>query len=62
MENFVENIIESQSREIEQMTAWLNKWYINRENYYEYQAMMDDYKVLKGDQLDQIFLEDMIFH
>jgi len=62
MKDFADKIIETQSREIEQMKIWLDKWYANRENNYEYQAMMDDYEGLKGEQLDQAFLEDMIFH
>ncbi len=62
MEEFAEKIIETQSREIEQMNEWLDKWYADRENNYEYQAMMGDYKDLEGEQLDLVFLEDMIFH
>lgn len=62
MKEFAEKIIETQNREIEQMNKWLDKWYADKENYYEYQAMMSDYKELSGNQLDQVFLEEMIFH
>lgn len=62
MKNFADKIIETQSKEIEQMKEWLNKWYADKENNYEYQSMMCDYEGLKGEQLDQVFLEDMIFH
>jgi uncharacterized protein (DUF305 family) len=62
MKNFADKIIETQSKEIEQMKVWLDKWYADRESEYEYQAMMNDYEGLKGEQLDQIFLKDMIFH
>ena len=62
MKKFADKIIETQSREIEQMNEWLDKWYPDRENYYEYQAMMGDYENIEGEQLDQVFLQDMIFH
>lgn len=62
MKVFADKIIETQSREIELMNEWLDKWYTDQENNYEYQAMMGDYTDLEGDQLDLVFLEDMIFH
>jgi uncharacterized protein (DUF305 family) len=62
MKEFAEKIIKTQSREIEQMKGWIDKWYADWDNDYEYQAMMGDYENIEGEQLDQVFLQDMIFH
>ena len=59
---FAEGIIRTQSAEIEQMTNWLESWYPDRSHQVEYQPMMRDLSMLKGDLLDQAFLEDMIPH
>ncbi|MEX2445247.1 MAG: DUF305 domain-containing protein [Alkalispirochaeta sp.] len=64
MEAFAETIIETQTREIEQMHAWLEQWYPERapEAEAEYTPMMRDYSDLSGDELDLAFLQDMIPH
>ena len=59
---FAEGIIRTQSAEIEQMTTWLENWYPDRSHQVDYQPMMRDLDMLKGDALDQAFLEDMIPH
>ena len=59
---FAEGIIRTQSAEIEQMTTWLENWYPDRSHQVDYQPMMRDLEMLKGDVLDQAFLEDMIPH
>lgn len=59
---FAEGIIRTQSAEIEQMTIWLESWYPDRNHQVDYQPMMRDLDTLKGDELDQAFLEDMIPH
>ena len=59
---FAEGIIRTQSTEIEQMTTWLENWYPDRSHQVDYQSMMRDLDQLKGDVLDQAFLEDMIPH
>ncbi len=59
---FAEGIIRTQSAEIEQMTTWLENWYPDRSHQVDYQPMMRDLEMLKGDALDQAFLEDMIPH
>lgn len=43
MKEFAENIIETQSNEIEEMEKYLAEWYPNRTNDYEYQPMMRNY-------------------
>lgn len=59
---FAEGIIKTQSAEIEQMTAWLESWYPDKSHQVDYQPMMRDLSMLKGDLLDQAFMEDMIPH
>lgn len=59
---FADQIITSQTAEIEQMNNHLNNWYPARDNDYNYEPMMDDYSELESPQLEQAFLEDMIFH
>jgi len=62
MKKFAKDIIEIQTNEIEEMKKYLNKWYPNKTNNYEYQPMMGDYEGLEGEELDYHFLKDMIFH
>lgn len=44
------------------MAIWLENWYPDRNHQVDYQPMMRDLETLKGDVLDQAFLEDMIPH
>lgn len=62
MRQFAETIIETQSREIEQMQEWLERWYFDRSREVDYEPMMGDYSGLSGDRLDRLFLEEMIPH
>lgn len=62
METFAETIIQTQSEEIELMQNFLNEWYPNEPHEVEYEPMMGDYENLRGDELDQAFLQDMIPH
>ncbi|WP_303869278.1 DUF305 domain-containing protein [Acetobacterium wieringae] len=62
MKNFADDIIKTQSAEIEQMKSWLDTWYPNEDHSVDYQPMMRDLTGLKGDAVDQAFLQDMIFH
>lgn len=62
MRKFAKDIIEVQTQEIEEMEKYLAEWYPDRTNNYQYQPMMGDYEGLTGEELDQAFLEDMIFH
>jgi len=59
---FAEGIIKTQSAEIEQMTTWLKNWYPDRSHQADYQPMMRNLEIFKGNALDQAFLEDMIPH
>jgi len=62
MRAFAEEIIETQSAEFGQMEAWLATWYPERDTAVDYTPMMRDLTGLRGDDLDQAFLEDMIPH
>lgn len=62
MRAFGESIVESQSRQIEQMTAWLDEWYPDADTTVAYEPMMRDLTGLTGDRLDRVFLQDMIGH
>lgn len=62
MKKFADDIIRTQSAEIEQMKIWLDTWYPNADHAVDYQPMMRDLRNLQGDALDQAFLQDMIFH
>jgi len=62
MREFAQKIIDTQSREVKQMRAWLAAWYPGRDTTVDYTPMMRDLSALRGDALDQAFLEDMIPH
>lgn len=62
MKRFAQEIIRVQSAEIEQMRRWLNEWYRGRNFRVTYTPMMRDLNSLRGNALDQAFLEDMIMH
>ncbi|MGM0420701.1 MAG: DUF305 domain-containing protein [Bacillota bacterium] len=62
MRDFADDIISTQSEEIEEMNSYLDNWYPDRESDYDYEPMMGDYTDLNGSQMDQAFLEDMILH
>ena len=56
------SIVEGQTAEVEQMQAWLDEWYPDESTSTDYEPMMRDLEDLSGDELDQVFLEDMIGH
>lgn len=56
------SIVEGQTAEVEQMRAWLAEWYPDRSTSADYEPMMRDLEDLSGDELDRVFLEDMIGH
>ncbi len=62
MKRFAEAIIRTQSEEIEQMAAWLEAWYPEKDHDINYQPMMRDLENLTGESLDWAFIEDMIPH
>jgi uncharacterized protein (DUF305 family) len=62
MRAFAEDIIKTQSSEIDQMTLFLKTWYPAQNHEIEYQPMMRELEGLRGDALDRAFLEDMIPH
>lgn len=62
MRTFGAGIVATQSAQIEQMRAWLARWYPGRSTDVDYQPMMRDLSEVSGDRLDREFLEDMIGH
>lgn len=62
MRAFATSIVETQTREVEQMRGWLASWYPGRDAAVDYAPMMRDLTGLRGDALDRAFLEDMIPH
>jgi uncharacterized protein (DUF305 family) len=62
MRAFATSIIETQTREVEQMRSWLATWYPGRGTAVDYMPMMRDLTGLRGDALDRAFLADMIPH
>ena len=62
MREFGESIVESQTAQIDQMEEWLAEWYPDRPGSVDYRPMMRDLDDLAGDELDRVFLEDMVGH
>jgi uncharacterized protein (DUF305 family) len=62
MEAFALEIIDTQSAEVARMQEWLATWYTGQDISVDYEPMMRDLSGLTGDQLDQVFLEDMVGH
>lgn len=56
------SIIDSQTREVSELRAWLAAWYPKATTGVTYQPMMRDLKGLSGAALEQAFLEDMPAH
>lgn len=56
-----ESIVTTQTAEIEQLRAWLDRWYPDVEPAAG-SPMMRDLTGLEGDALDRAFLEDMVMH
>lgn len=58
-----ENIISAQEQEIASMKAWYETWYgTPYQANGKYMPMMRDLSKLQGDDLDYVFLQDMIVH
>jgi len=62
MREFADSIATTQSAQIDQMTSWLTEWYPDQPPADDYDPMMRDLAGLSGDELDLVFLEDMITH
>ena len=59
---FGASIVETQSAQIDLMNGWLARWYPGRATDVDYEPMMRDLSGLSGDELDEVFLRDMIAH
>ncbi len=62
MQDFAALIIEVQQDEIAQMRGWLDEWYGDDTHDADYEPMMRDLTGLEPDEVDRVFLEDMIPH
>ena len=62
MRDLGRSIVEGQTAEVEQMREWLARWYPDAPTDADYEPMMRDLSGLSGDRLDQVFLEDMVWH
>jgi uncharacterized protein (DUF305 family) len=62
MRRLGEDVVRTQTAQIEQMTAWLDDWYPDQSLDVGYEPMMRDLTDLSGDRLDRTFLVDMVPH
>ncbi|HEY0964311.1 MAG TPA: DUF305 domain-containing protein [Candidatus Paceibacterota bacterium] len=63
IKTLVEGIITAQEKEIADMQRWYKEWYgVDYKNAETYQPMMQDLSILSGEELDRVFLQDMIMH
>jgi uncharacterized protein (DUF305 family) len=62
MRAFGASIVKTQSAQIAQMNRWLRQWSPHRSPDRGYAPMMRDLTHLSGNQLDRLFLQDMIGH
>lgn len=65
MRAFGEQIVKTQSAQIDRMNSWLDEWYGGPAAggaLVRYRPMMRDLSGLTGDALDRTFLQDMIRH
>ncbi|QNN51858.1 DUF305 domain-containing protein [Nocardioides mesophilus] len=62
MRAFGRRIVADQSAQITRMEGWLARWYPGRSTDVDYHPMMRPLSDLSGDDLDRVFLEDMIGH
>lgn len=61
MRELGESIVTGQTAEIDQMRTWLESWHDDADEA-SYEPMMRDLEGLGGDDLDRVFLEDMVMH
>ncbi|NYD41413.1 DUF305 domain-containing protein [Nocardioides panaciterrulae] len=59
---FGAEIVRAQSAQIDQMEAWLRRWYPDQPADTGYRSMMRNLSGLSGAALDRAFLRDMIIH
>jgi len=57
-----QDIVDSQTAEIEQMRTWYLDWFGGAPSAGMYMAMMPDLSNLEGEELDQAFIKGMIEH
>ena len=62
MRAFGADIVRTQSAQIEQMNAWLERWYPEQPADTGYRPMMRNLSDLSGAALDRAFLRDMTIH
>ncbi|GAA4125744.1 hypothetical protein GCM10022415_32970 [Knoellia locipacati] len=62
MRRLGEDIVRSQSAQVDQMRGWLATWWTDTGEDTAYRPMMRDLTGLGGDALDRAFLDDMVRH
>ena len=62
MRQLGEDVVRTQTAQVEQMTTWLADWYPDQSLDVGYEPMMRDLTRLSGDRLDRAFLTDMVPH
>lgn len=63
VKSLVEGIVTAQEKEIADMKQWYQDWYGKEyQETGEYQPMMRDLENYSGEELDRVFLQDMIMH
>ncbi len=62
LQEFTQEVIEVQKREIEQLQGWIDRWYPDKPDQVSYEPMMRDIDGLSVEEAEKAFLEDMIVH
>lgn len=63
IKTLMKNIITAQEKEIADMKSWYQMWYgTPYQPSGNYEPMMRDLSKLSGNELDKVFLEDMVMH
>ena len=62
MRRLGEDIVRSQTAQVDQMRGWLAEWWPDTAEDTAYRPMMRDLTGLEGDALDRAFLDDMVRH
>ena len=62
LQEFAEEVITLQKREIEELQKWIDLWYPDKSPDARYQPMMRDIEGLSVEEAEKAFLEDMVVH
>ncbi len=62
LQEFAQEVIAVQKREIEELQEWIDLWYPDKPAHVSYEPMMRDIDGLSVEEAEKAFLEDMIVH